>query len=465
MLFSSLEFLFLFLPAVLALYYASFRVRRLSNLILLIGSIFFYAYGEPQYIWLLIGSIVINAFFAALLYKMREFKLKHILLWIAIVINLFPLFIFKYYNFVRSAIGVFPVSEIHLPIGISFYTFQAISLLVDLYRAPEKPPGVLKTGLYLSFFPQLIAGPILKYSDVSRQIESRKESFSLLTNGMFRFAIGFSKKILLANTFAAIADKVFNWSSIGADYYPVPATLAWLGSISYSLQIYYDFSGYSDMAIGLGKCFGFLIPENFMFPYSAVSIRDFWSRWHISLTDWFRQYVYIPLGGNRNLSMDKTVRNLLIVWLLTGLWHGANWTFIFWGMYYFCFQLLERLTGFPNNLSSIGLKRAYTLLTVNFGWVLFRTKDLYQAGIYFRNMFCLNYNGFFSSLAYMLIRENFFFFTLGVFFLFPISPKISFANTNAASRAFTAICMVLITWLGISYLINGSYNPFIYFNF
>ncbi len=465
MLFSSLEFLFLFLPTGFMMYFASFRVRWLSNSVLLIASILFYAYGEPQYVWLLIANIVMNSGFSNLLYKVQDLKRKRIILWLAVSVNLFGLFVFKYYNFASSTAGFPQISEIHLPIGISFYTFQAISLLVDMYRTPESPPGLFKTGLYLSFFPQLIAGPILKYSDVSNQIDSRRESFDLFTKGLFRFSIGFSKKILLANNFGAIADKVFNWSSIGTDYYPVPATLAWVGSIAYSLQIYYDFSGYSDMAIGLGKCFGFLIPENFMYPYYALSIRDFWSRWHISLTNWFREYVYIPLGGNRNVSMDRTIRNLLIVWLLTGLWHGANWTFIFWGVYYFCFQLLERLTGFPDNLSSTGLKRAYTLLIVNFGWVLFRSKDLYQAGIFFRNMFGLNYNGFFSNLACMLVKENLFFFVIGLICLFPIRKRFPLANEYIVVRGLTGICMVLITWLSISYLVNGSYNPFIYFDF
>lgn len=465
MLFSSLEFLFLFLPAVFAMYFASIRERRLSNIILLFASLLFYAYGEPKFIWLLLASIVMNAAFSKALFQIHNLKKKRAMLWAAVGTNLSCLFVFKYYNFVRAAVGLPAGAPIHLPIGISFFSFQAISLLVDLYRAPEKPPGVFKTGLYLSFFPQLIAGPILKYTDVSKQIDARKETLESFANGLFRFSVGFSKKILLANTFGAIADKVFNWSAIGADYYPVPAALAWLGSIAYSLQIYYDFSGYSDMAIGLGKCFGFSIPENFMHPYRALSIRDFWSRWHISLTNWFRQYVYIPLGGNRNLSMDKTIRNLLVVWLLTGLWHGANWTFIFWGFYYFCFQLLERLTGFPNNIPSTALKRAYTLLTVNFGWVLFRAKDLYQAGVYFRNMFGLNYNGFFSNLAYVLLKENIYFFAVGLLLLFPLNEKLLIMNKNSVVPALTGIGMVLITWLSISYLVNGSYNPFIYFDF
>lgn len=465
MLFSSLEFLFLFLPTVFVLYYASFRVRWLSNLILLFASLLFYAYGEPQFVWLLIASIVMNAAFSTALYKTQNLKRKRAVLWIAVGTNLSALFVFKYFDFVRLAVGIPAEMTTHLPIGISFYTFQAISLLIDMYHAPEKGPGIFKTGLYLSFFPQLIAGPILKYSDVSKQIDARSESFDAFSNGLFRFSIGFAKKILLANTFGAIADKVFNWSAIGSDYYPVPATLAWLGSIAYSLQIYYDFSGYSDMAIGLGKCFGFSIPENFSHPYLALSIQDFWSRWHISLTTWFRQYVYIPLGGNRNKSMDKTIRNLLVVWLLTGLWHGANWTFIFWGIYYFCFQLLERLTGFPNNLSSSVAKRGYTLLTVNFGWVLFRAQDLYQAGVYFRNMFGLNYNGFFSNLAFVLLKENLCFFAVGVICLFPVSKKLLIQNKNGAVPALAGICMVFVTWLSVSYLVNGSYNPFIYFDF
>lgn len=465
MLFSSLEFIFLFLPTTFFLYFIFFRNRNISNIILIFAGLAFYAYGEPRYVWILVGSIVFNTLFAQIISRTTNCLSRKVYLRIAVGVNLAVLFVFKYCNFVLSAFGLPTIGALRLPIGISFYTFQAISYVIDVYHGDVKPADIRKVGLYLAFFPQLIAGPILKYSDVSNRIDNRRESVSEFSEGLFRFAVGFSKKVLLANSFAAVADKVFSWSSIGADYYPVPVTLAWLGSISYSLQIYYDFSGYSDMAIGLAKCFGFQFPENFHYPYSAVSVRDFWSRWHISLTNWFREYVYIPLGGNRNLSMDKTVRNLLIVWFLTGLWHGANWTFIFWGAYYFCFQLLERLTGFPSKRCSSFLGRIYTLLVVNFGWVLFRAKDLYQAGVFYRNMFGLNYNGFTSDLTLLLLKENAPIFMIGIIFAFPIYEKMRIHNRNNAFRGLTYAGIYFAVWLGISYLVNGSYNPFIYFDF
>lgn len=465
MLFSSLEFLFLFLPIVFALYFSLFRIRYLSNLVLLILSLVFYAYGEPKYIWVLIGSILFNTIFAALLCKTPDGSIRRSLFLFALVCNLLPLFIFKYFGFLMQSFGLNSAPALQLPIGISFFTFQAISYITDVFRHKSSFAGVGKTGLYLSFFPQLIAGPILKYEDVSDQIESRKESFAGFCDGIFRFSVGFCKKVLLANSFGAISDKVFNWSAIGADYYPVPAALAWLGSISYSLQIYYDFSGYSDMAIGLGACFGFHFPENFRYPYAATSIRDFWSRWHISLTNWFREYVYIPLGGNRNESMDKTVRNLFIVWLLTGIWHGANWTFLFWGIYYFCFQVFERLTGFPGRQLSKTVKRLYTLLAVNFGWVIFRAQDLFQAGVYFRNMLGLNYNGFESPLAWFLLKENIVYFLFGILLLFPLDRMRTMFPKPSIARSAVGVGLFFAMWLSISFLVSGSYNPFIYFDF
>lgn len=474
MVFSSTVFIFYFLPAVLILYFCCSFSRTLQNLVLLIVSLVFYAYGEPVNIILLLASILINTLAGYLVSRGSE-KRRKIYLIFTVAVNLGILFVFKYLGFVS---GIFaqlikgvPEFSIALPIGISFFTFQSISYVVDVYRGESKPANPLTVGLYISFFPQLIAGPIIRYDTVEDQIRNRKCSFEKFTVGMSRFAIGVIKKALLANTFASLADNIFNWSSIGSDLYSVPVTLAWLGSISYTLQIYYDFSAYSDMAIGLALCFGFVYPENFNYPYAADSISDFWKRWHISLTDWFRKYVYFPLGGSRVENRDTMVRNLFVVWLLTGIWHGANWTFLFWGLFYFVIQLAERFFKYPEKMGK-AFRHIYTLLIVNFAWVVFRANDLYQAGIFYKNMFGTNRNGFFSSLAWMLVRENWVFLLAGLFFMLPVAKDINtyiYENPkNKLSRMLSIAYPPMIIFLfviSVSYIMSGSYNPFIYFNF
>ena len=474
MLFSSIEFLLYFLPAVLVLYYALSFSRKAQNVLLLIASLFFYAWGEPRYVLLMIGSILVNAALGGLIGRSGEARRKKTLLVLAIVLNVGTLFLMKYLGFLWELLGLdkYYALSIPLPIGISFFTFQALSYVIDVYRGDVAAANVFRVGLYISFFPQLIAGPILQYGDVAQQICGRKASFDKLAMGICRFTAGLGKKVLLANAFAAVADHVFNWTLIGADYVTVPATLAWLGSIAYSLQIYFDFSAYSDMAIGLGLCFGFKFPENFNYPYIADSVSDFWKRWHISLTNWFRQYVYFPLGGSRVENKDRMVRNLLIVWLLTGIWHGANWTFLFWGLMYFAFQLVERFTGFPNKLPGRFLRHAYTLLVVNAAWVIFRAPDLYQAGRYFLNMLALNRNGFFSDTALMLLKENWLQFLLGIVFCMPVARNLNArmyaqpdGRLNKVLTVLYPLGMLCVLVVCVSYLVSGSYNPFIYFNF
>ncbi|MCR5670918.1 MAG: MBOAT family protein [Butyrivibrio sp.] len=476
MLFSSIPFILYFLPITLIVYYILSFSRTAQNVWLLIVSLVFYAWGEPYYVLLLLLSIVFNSVLALIMDK-KQGKLRKALLVIDIVFNVGMLFIFKYLNFILEMFGARgrAIEEqlgIVLPIGISFYTFQALSYVIDVYRQTTKAENPFYVGLYISFFPQLIAGPIVQYNAVSEQIRNRKCTFDKLSLGISRFAVGVGKKIILANSFAAIADNVFNWSNIGTDKLQVPATLAWLGSIAYSLQIYFDFSAYSDMAIGLGLCFGFKFRENFNYPYIATSISDFWNRWHISLTDWFRDYVYIPLGGNRGANRDTMVRNMAIVWALTGIWHGANWTFIFWGIFYFTFQLLERFLDYENHVRSIFLRHVITLFIVNALWVLFRADNLYQAGRFYMNMLGINDNGFLSDTAFMLVKENWLFLILGILFSTPVVPKINswlYQNEDTKVHALYSVlyplAMLAMMVVCFSYLIIGSYNPFIYFNF
>lgn len=472
MLFSSIVFLFYFFPIVFLLYYLLAFSRTLQNVLLLCASLFFYAWGEPVYVFLMMASIVVNAIMGWLVGNTSG-KTKKICLWIAAVVNLAVLFVFKYLGFVLQNIGLGHLEvNLPLPIGISFFTFQALSYVIDVYKGKTKADNLFHVGLYISFFPQLIAGPIIQYNSVADQIRNRKSSFDMVALGICRFTTGLGKKVLLSNCFAAIADHVFQLSEIGTDKEMVPVTLAWLGSIAYSMQIYFDFSAYSDMAIGLAMCFGFKFGENFNYPYAAVSISDFWKRWHISLTDWFREYVYFPLGGSRISNQDYMVRNMFIVWFLTGIWHGANWTFLFWGMFYFVFQLAERFFEYPQKIKHPFLKHAYTLLVVNAGWVIFRADNLYQAGRFFMNMLGWNNNGFYSDTAVMLIRENWIFLLLGMVFSTPIARNMNqmlYEKQNSAvNKLYTAlypIVLLLILIISVSYLATGTYNPFIYFNF
>lgn len=477
MLFSSIVFLFYFFPAVFLLYYLFSFSRLLQNLLLLVASLFFYAWGEPVYVLIMLSSIIFNSVFGYIVAFTRNKSLKKAFLVLDIAVNLLVLFVFKYLAFVLDIIGSagkidVPEVNITLPVGISFFTFQALSYVVDVYRGTTKPENPFYVGLYISFFPQLIAGPIIQYNTVADQIRNRRSDLNKIALGVCRFTAGLGKKVLLSNTFAAVADNIFGWSAIGTDNYPVPALLAWLGSISYSLQIYYDFSAYSDMAIGLGLIFGFKFGENFNYPYAADSVSEFWKRWHISLTDWFHDYVYFPLGGSRVKNKDFMVRNMFIVWLLTGIWHGANWTFIFWGLMYFVVLLAERFFDIPIKLQNRFVKHLYTLLIVNALWVVFRADDLYQSGIMFLNMIALNRNGIFSSTALMLLRENWFFYLLGIIFSLPVvrdfNERIYKAPERGAARVWSflyPLLMTLVFIISVSYLASGTYNPFIYFNF
>lgn len=354
MLFSSSVFLFLFLPVVLLVYYLPLRRwRQGQNVFLLLASLGFYAWGEPWFVLVMLGSILANYGFGLWVDACkRAGRTCAPPLVTALAVNLGILFVFKYLTFTLGILNrlgaAFVIPGIELPIGISFFTFQALSYVLDVHRdRGEVQRSPLKVGLYISFFPQLIAGPIVKYETVAQQIDHRKEIWADFSAGCSRFIVGLGKKVLLSNQLAVVADRAFGQGD------GLSASFAWLGALCYTLQIYYDFSGYSDMAIGLGKMFGFHFLENFNYPYISRSITEFWRRWHISLSTWFRDYVYFPLGGSRVNSKAKHIRNLFVVWLLTGVWHGANWTFLAWGLFYFVLLVLEKYGGLGRGLSLI----------------------------------------------------------------------------------------------------------------
>ncbi|RSK28525.1 MBOAT family protein [Bacillus sp. HMF5848] len=469
MVFSNVVFLFLFLPAVLFLY---FLIRtELRNILLVVFSLIFYAWGEPTYIILMLISIFINYIFGLLIDRFQaKASLKKLSLTLAIICNLLILGYFKYANFLITNINeLFNTSivlePIALPIGISFYTFQALSYLIDVYRKnADVQKNVLHLALYISLFPQLIAGPIVRYNDIDQQIRTRIVTYNHVVTGVKRFIIGLAKKVLIANQMGLVADEIFSMSpdsmSIG---------LAWLGIIAYTLQIYFDFSGYSDMAIGLGKMFGFDFLENFRYPYISRSISEFWRRWHISLGNWFRDYVYIPLGGNR-VSSFKVYRNLFIVWLLTGFWHGASWTFMAWGLYYGLFIALEK-AGLSRLLSKLWrpLQHSYVLIIVIIGWVFFRADNFMYSFEFIQTMFAGNSTVLIDRTAQFYLHEYWYVYVLAIVCATPILPflqeKMEQAKIAYISAFIKPIYYGLIFILSITYVANSTYNPFIYFRF
>lgn len=471
MVFSSLVFTYMFLPIVLILYYLSKDKYR--NYILLAASLYFYSYGEPKFVYVMIGSILGNYVMAILVDKFRGKTLSTICMIADVVMNIGILFIFKYLDFGITILNTLFRTNIHilgivLPIGISFYTFQALSYVIDVYRETvrvQKNP--LYVALYISFFPQLIAGPIVRYSTIEEQITNRHcdlESFSM---GGKRFLIGFSKKVILANNLSVIATEIFSM-----DVRTTNPLLLWIGSICFSLQIFYDFAGYSDMAIGLGRMFGFTFLENFDYPYISKSVTEFWRRWHMSLGQWFRDYVYIPLGGSRT-SVIKHIFNMFVVWLLTGIWHGANYTFILWGLGYFVLLVIEKYVVKPDKrpkfFTSV-IWRLFTLVAVNFGWVIFNSPT-WKDGI----RFCLAMIGRYSvkpvidGTVQKYFREYGFFILAGILFATPIMKWIDKKTENSKVAYIKAIvspviCGIVFLW-AVSYILLGAHNPFIYFNF
>ncbi|SFC95959.1 MBOAT family O-acyltransferase [Algibacter pectinivorans] len=467
MVFTSPTFLFLFLPLVLLLYYYANTFFR--NITLLVFSLLFYAWGEGLYLLLMIISIVFNYFFGLLIGRDKKNNKRRLLLFVAVVFNLSLIFYFKYTAFLVSIINDFfnldiNTTPIHLPLGISFFTFQSISYLVDVYRQ-EVPSQkkIINLGLYISLFPQLIAGPIVRYSDINLQLNTREHSFEKFSNGIYRFTIGLVKKMVIANPLGYIADQVF---AIDSNDLSMP--LSWIGILCYSFQIYYDFSGYSDMAIGLGKMFGFKFEENFNHPYISKSVQEFWRRWHISLSSWFRDYLYIPLGGNR-LGKKRLIFNLIVVFFLTGFWHGASWNFIFWGLFHGLFISLERIQKVKTFLKAkVVLSHCYTLIIVVVAWVFFRAQDLSSSFKYLFNMFNFKkYSIDLFEFKTIVSNEAIFVFILAIIFAIPIRKKIE--NMFQFNEVFWGVSRVLLIVasliLVISKVASSTYNPFIYFRF
>lgn len=470
MIFASVVFLVFFLPVVLTIYYVLLKDRRKRNIFLFLASLFFYAWGEPKFVLVMIASICFNHVIGLKLEKHADIlKKKRAYLLLGIIGNISCLFVFKYLGFFVENINLFlntswKVPEITLPIGISFFTFQSLSYLVDVFRK-EVPAqkSIISLGLYISFFPQLIAGPIVRYQSVAEQIESRKENWSDFSIGFSRFLCGLGKKVLIANQVAIIADKAFNMP-----INELTVGFAWLGAIAYALQIFFDFSGYSDMAIGLGKMFGFSFAENFNYPYMASSVTDFWRRWHISLSSWFRDYIYIPLGGSR-VSKVRCYFNLWVVWLCTGIWHGANWSFLFWGMWHFAFLMLEKIFHIEKKIPT-AIYRIWVLMVVLIGWVFFRATNISGGIAYLSVMFGVSGALIWNDTAYLYCKEYWFFLCLGIIFSMDVISRGRNKWQNSCFWQRNAVLLQPLAYTGLlllvlSFIAKEMYNPFIYFNF
>ncbi len=460
MVFSSIPFLFFFLPLFLVLYFLV--PKKLKNLVLLIFSLIFYAWGEPIYIILMLFSSLVDYINGLLLNKFKSSKLKkRLVLIFSIVVNLLLLSVFKYSGFIITTINDILGTSISnpnlpLPIGISFYTFQTMSYSIDVYMGRVKyEKNFLNFFVYVSMFPQLIAGPIVRYEDISRELSNRTVTFEGYKSGFVRFLRGLFKKVLLANNMGLL------WSIISSyDISNISVLTSWLGIIAYSFQIYFDFSGYSDMAIGIGKMLGFNYPENFNYPYISKSITEFWRRWHMSLSTWFKDYVYIPLGGNR-CSKIKHIRNILIVWLLTGLWHGSNWNFIIWGLYFGIILLLEKFI-YGRVLEKLPkvFRHIYALLLIIIGWLIFAFEDVNIIKTYLLSMFGLNGNLVLDSNFIFYTINNLVFLSACIIFSIPIKFK-----SNKFISIITTITYIILFILVVAFLVSDTYNPFLYFRF
>jgi len=460
MIFSSIPFVFFFFPLFLIIYYLV--PFKLKNYVLLVFSLFFYAWGEPVYVFLMIISCLIN-YIAGLLIEKFENK-KKLWLIISIIINLALIGFFKYANFLIENINaIFNLNindlDIALPIGISFFTFQTMSYVIDVYRKEVKVSHNFFTfSTYVSMFPQLIAGPIVRYETVEQELEKRTINFDGYSKGLIRFLEGLFKKVLIANTVG------FLWSVISANEMNSVLT-AWLGIISFSLQIYFDFSGYSDMAIGMGKMLGFNYLENFNYPYIATSITDFWRRWHISLSSWFRDYVYIPLGGSRCKKIIN-IRNILVVWMLTGIWHGASWNFIIWGLYFGIILIIEKfvLKKYLEKLPKI-LKHLYAIILIIIGWLIFAFDDMTLLSSYMKQL--LGIGSKFIDNNFMFYLTNYGLIILfGIIFSTPIykKSKEKFSN-NTIFKILALIIYLILFVITLSFIVSDTYNPFLYFRF
>ncbi len=468
MVFSSAVFLFAFLPVVFILH-TVIRNTTVRNVLLIVASLIFYAWGEPVYVVLLLASILINYLLGRFVWGRKP------VLVAAVIVNLAFLIVFKYAGFIVQSINAIPFislkePKISMPIGISFYTFQAMSYVIDTYRDERKRPGsFLDVMLYVCLFPQLVAGPIVKYNSVREQLQDRQVSAEGTASGIQRFIVGLSKKMLIANVMAVAVDRMF-----ALDMAQLDMASAWVGAVCYMLQIYFDFSGYSDMAVGMGKMFGFTFPENFDYPYTACSIRQFWKKWHISLTSWFREYLYFPLGGNRK-GRARTLFNRFFVFLCTGIWHGADWTFVVWGIYHGVLTMLETVLVKDKKDKNAGkaadsarsvirvLGHIYTLLDVMIGFVIFRADSMRQAVHFIASMFSFGATAV-GTMTAVSVMSPLFIITL-IIAAVACTPVLRMLPKNAVTRLLGMVLTIILYMLCIMEIAAGSYNPFIYFRF
>ena len=465
MLFTSISFLYYFLPALIIIYFIT--PKKYKNIILLIASLLFYFYGEPKYVFLMIAEIII-AYIGAILIDKYKNQSKNILIT-TLFIHVFLLIIFKYTDFIIQTINDISNANIKLlnialPIGISFYTFQIISYIIDVYNGKVKvQKNIIKLATYVSLFPQLVAGPIVRYQTVEKELDNRTHSFNNFAYGIRRFTIGLAKKVLIANALGELCSKAFLVDEKTIVFF-------WIFGISYMLQLYFDFSAYSDMAIGLGRIFGFNFPENFNYPYISKSITEFWRRWHISLSTWFRDYVYIPLGGNRE-GKYKQIRNILIVWLLTGIWHGANWTFLIWGLLFGIILIIEKiwLNNFMEKLPSF-IRRIYVLFIVMILFIIFNSDNMSVALTNIKGLFGMNGEAFVNDYTLHYLKS---YLPVLIIALVGSTPFIKILidklrknkYVNNIINILEPILIVVILVVVTSYLIDNSYNPFLYFRF
>ena len=461
MLFSGIPFLFYFLPAVLICYFLV--PKSLKNAVLLVFSLVFYAWGEPKYVFLMIATIALFYGCGLAIEKCRDKKWKKLWLTVSVVISLSLLAIFKYADFFLGSVNAvtgaqLPLLKLALPIGISFYTFQCLSYTIDVYRGDARAQrNIVSFGAYVSLFPQLIAGPIVRYVDIARELEHRPHSWEDVSLGLRRFLIGLSKKILIANQLGELTNLFRASTDKSLVFY-------WVYAIAFALHIYFDFSGYSDMAIGLGRVFGFRFVENFNYPYMSKSISEFWRRWHISLGSWFRDYVYIPLGGNRVRKL-RWVFNVLVVWMLTGLWHGAAWNFVLWGLLYAAFLLLERFVPAIQKLPT-AFRRVYVLLVVVLGFVLFNAESLSQAAGDIAGMFGFGGVPLISSQTVYYLRSYGVLLAAAVIGSTPLIRNIGLRlSEKPAGAVLESVLLILLLLVCSAYLVDGSFNPFLYFRF
>lgn len=465
MLFSSITFLYYFLPLTIALYFLS--PKRLKNTVLLLSSLIFYAWGEPKYI-LLMGSLIILGYgFGLLVEKYRGKKLGQFFCIFSIIVSLSFLVYFKYADFFIINFNVvtgldIPLLKVVLPIGISFYTFQMISYIIDIHRGEEAQKNMIDMAVYIAMFPQLIAGPIVRYSDIAKQLETRKHSWDMAAEGIRRFVIGLAKKVLLANQLGELCNVFRDSDEKSVLFY-------WLYAFAFGLHIYFDFSGYSDMAIGLGKLFGFHFLENFNYPYISASITEFWRRWHISLGSWFRDYVYIPLGGNR-VKKGRQFFNILMVWMLTGFWHGAAWNFIIWGLFFAILLMIEKLWLLKCLKKSSVFSHIYVLFFVMISFIIFNAQDMGQAFLDIKGLFGIGGIPLVSAQALYCLHS---FLVIFVAAIIGATPAVQYGIKMVCNKPlgekiingiepFVLIALLLVI---TAYLVDGSFNPFLYFRF